>query len=238
MGKGSREGTISHLYASDTELSQGSAHLGGSCGVVFAVGNDFDEQRVIVGRYDSPLECRGIVQADAHALTTPENLLPEGSASQQLGWKLDGEAELKGTKQPSLTSQVSFYFCQRTQAPTLVSPMHSLLYCSKEGTGGNALLGSQITLRPVSLGAGGKGQDPTFTTCLTTLPPCRPILCPPSFQEQHAQQLTGEAAAEAEKSLPRWCWVRQKYTGHRTLARKGDGRLTEEGFGCLVFLVF
>lgn len=39
----------SHLYAADSELCEGSAHLGGSCGVVLAVGNDFDQEGVIVG---------------------------------------------------------------------------------------------------------------------------------------------------------------------------------------------
>lgn len=64
----------SHLHASDSELGQGSAHLGGRCGVVFAVGDDFDQQGVVMGGDDSPLEGRSVIQADAHALPTPEHL--------------------------------------------------------------------------------------------------------------------------------------------------------------------
>lgn len=64
----------SHLHASDSELSQGSAHLGGGCEVVFGVGDDLDQQGVIVGGDDSSLEGGSVIQADAHALTAPEHL--------------------------------------------------------------------------------------------------------------------------------------------------------------------
>lgn len=64
----------SHLHASDSELSQGSAHLGGGCEVVFGVGDDLDQQGVVVGGDDSSLEGGRIIQADAHALAAPEHL--------------------------------------------------------------------------------------------------------------------------------------------------------------------
>lgn len=67
----------SHLHASDSELGQGSAHLGGGRGVVFAVCDDFDQQGVVVGGDDSPLEGGSVVQADAHALSAPEHLRGE-----------------------------------------------------------------------------------------------------------------------------------------------------------------
>ena len=63
-----------HLHASDSELGKGSAHLRGGRGVVLAVGDDFDQQGVVVGGDDSALEGRGVVQADAHALPAPEHL--------------------------------------------------------------------------------------------------------------------------------------------------------------------
>lgn len=119
------EPPASHLHASDSELGQGSAHLGGSRGVVFAVGNDFDEQGVIMWRDDSPLECRRIIQADAHALSAPEHLWAEvsrvrnwvgsripdvapGPAGHMWMWQGAGPS----TKVPSLAREVLPYFSQ------------------------------------------------------------------------------------------------------------------------------
>lgn len=93
--------TASHLYTSDSELSKGSAHLGGSRGVVFAMGNDFDQQGIIMRGDDSSLEGRCIIEADAHALSAPEHLRAEvgtwvGRGSQDVapspGWTSMGVA--------------------------------------------------------------------------------------------------------------------------------------------------
>lgn len=50
-GQGPRQKGVaaSHLHTPDSELSEGSAHLGGGRGVVFAMGDDFDQKGVIVG---------------------------------------------------------------------------------------------------------------------------------------------------------------------------------------------
>lgn len=67
-------GAASYLDATDPELCQGPAHLGSCRWVIFAVSNDFHQQRVVVRGDDSSLEGRGAIQADPHALATPEYL--------------------------------------------------------------------------------------------------------------------------------------------------------------------
>lgn len=131
--------TASHLYTSDSELSKGSAHLGGSCGVVFAVGDDFDEQGVIVWGYDSPLEGRCVIQADAHALSAPEHLWAEASrvrnwagsggpdAAPGPGWTRGNvagrRAPHKGAKS---ASEVPPHFRQRSQGHPAFSGCHTV----------------------------------------------------------------------------------------------------------------
>lgn len=65
---------FSYLDPSHSELSQGAAHLRGSRVQVLSAGDDFHQQRVIVGWNNGTLEGWGAVQADAHTLTTPEDL--------------------------------------------------------------------------------------------------------------------------------------------------------------------
>uniref|UniRef100_A0A2D4EVF9 Uncharacterized protein n=1 Tax=Micrurus corallinus TaxID=54390 RepID=A0A2D4EVF9_MICCO len=64
------------LDSPDAELGQSPAHLGGCRGVVFAVGDDLHQERVVVRGDDGSLEGRGTVQADAHPLATSEDLNP------------------------------------------------------------------------------------------------------------------------------------------------------------------
>lgn len=74
---------------------------------------------------------------------------------------------------------ITDYFCQQSRAPTLPSPITHSCTVARKGQGRTGLPGPQSS-------PGGKGQNPSFATCLPALPPCRPILCPPSSQEQHA----------------------------------------------------
>lgn len=52
--------------------------------MVLAVGDDFDQQGVVVGRDDGPLEGGSVVQADAHALPAAEHL--QGEAGRLRTW--------------------------------------------------------------------------------------------------------------------------------------------------------
>lgn len=73
-------GWVSYLDPSHSELSQGSAHLGRCCLQILPTGDDFDQQRVIVGWNHSTLEGRGAVQTDTHALTATEHLDRDGKS--------------------------------------------------------------------------------------------------------------------------------------------------------------
>lgn len=118
-----------------------------------------------MGRYDSPLECRGIVQADAHALTTPENLLPEGNISQQLGWKLAPRGLSSWVPRQPITDQPSFFLLlpidQGSNPSESYAFTRTLALQQGGDRGGKALPGSQIMLSKVSH-PGGKGQNPTI----------------------------------------------------------------------------
>lgn len=72
-------GTFSYLHPSDSEFSQGSAHLRRRSLQVLPTGDDLNQQRVIVRRNHSPLECRGAVQTDSHAFATSEDLTGNGT---------------------------------------------------------------------------------------------------------------------------------------------------------------
>ena len=64
----------SNLDASDPEFLHGAKHLGACSLVVARMRDDLDEQRVVVRADEGARESRGAVQADAHALCTPEHL--------------------------------------------------------------------------------------------------------------------------------------------------------------------
>lgn len=71
---------MSYLDPSHSELSQGSAHLGGCRLQVLPTGDDFDKQGVIVGGNDGTLEGRGAVQTNSHTFPSSEDL---GGATQR-----------------------------------------------------------------------------------------------------------------------------------------------------------
>lgn len=63
----------SHLDTPNSELLERSDHLGSCIRVVPRMGDDLDEQGVVVGRDDGAREGRGRVQTDAHALARTEH---------------------------------------------------------------------------------------------------------------------------------------------------------------------
>lgn len=108
----------SHLHTSDSELSQGSAHLGGSCEVVFAVGDDLDQQGVVVGGDDGSLEGGSVIQADAHALSAPEHLQGEERGQERSGARVKvrpGPQRDKMHEGPQLWVPRSASFCRFPQ---------------------------------------------------------------------------------------------------------------------------
>lgn len=116
---GGRQGLRPHLHASDSELSQGSAHLGGGCEVVFAVGDDLDQQGVVVGGDDSSLEGGSIIQADAHALSAPEHLRGEEWGQELVRGQSQGAAPAPAGQDargiPALACEVLLHFCRYPQ---------------------------------------------------------------------------------------------------------------------------
>lgn len=84
---GKTEAGTSYLDPSDSELGQGSAHLGGRRLQVLPAGDDFDQQGVVMRGDHGPLEGRGAVQTDAHALAASEHLT--GERTDSLAWRGD-----------------------------------------------------------------------------------------------------------------------------------------------------
>lgn len=127
--------TASHLYTSDPELGKGSAHLGGSCRVVLAVGDDFDEQGVIVWGDDSPLEGRRVIQADAHALSAPEHLgMGVSRVRNRVGSGSPDAAPSPGWT-PALAGEVLPHFHQRGQGHPAFSGCHTVTASFPRGAG-------------------------------------------------------------------------------------------------------
>lgn len=82
------------LDASDSELAEGSVHLGTGGGEVFGVSDDLDEQRVVVGRDDGAGKGRGSVQTDAHTFTGTEDFNAAGVRLEVFGRVFGGHTTL------------------------------------------------------------------------------------------------------------------------------------------------
>lgn len=141
----------SHLHASDSELGKGSAHLRGGRGVVLAVGDDFDQQGVVVGGDDGALEGRGVVQADAHSLPAPEHLRGEASMGRQ---GAEGRAQVN----PNSGLSSSYFLPANPGAPHRVEEgPQSPLPPPQEEKGGRTRDGEGVPCQPQGLAPSTQG---------------------------------------------------------------------------------
>ncbi|PAV58836.1 hypothetical protein WR25_08844 [Diploscapter pachys] len=86
----------SHLDTSNSELLERSDHLGSCIRVIPRMGDDLDEQGVVVGRNDGAREGRGRIQTDAHSLARTEHLNSARVWLEIAGWVLCRHSALDG----------------------------------------------------------------------------------------------------------------------------------------------
>jgi len=86
----------SHLDTPNSELLERSDHLGGCIRVIPRMGDDLDEQGVVVGRNDGARKGGGRVQTDAHSLARTEHLNSARVWLETAGWVLGRHSALDG----------------------------------------------------------------------------------------------------------------------------------------------